>query len=190
MDKTSIDPMALEIEQKYRVSRTRIADIERRLKSAGANKEGRDFEENTIYGGGTLDQQPAILRIRVTDNKAIFTFKRRIEDVSDIKRQIEIESEFSDPTALKEILKLLGFIPRLIYEKRRETWTLGHVEVVLDELPFGLFMEIEGEPEAIRRAEILLKILDLETVHETYPQMTVQFGRNKESVIEARFDQT
>jgi len=179
--------MALEIEKKYRLSEDRVGEIRSRLKNAGAGHVGKVFEENTILGGGTLDQQPAILRIRTTDDKAILTFKRRLEDVSEIKRQIEIESEFSDPAALTEILKLLGFVPRLVYEKRRETWKLNDVEVVLDELPFGLFMEIEGEPQAIREAEDLLGIRDLETAHETYPQLTAQFGRNINGVMEARF---
>ena len=49
-----------------------------------------------------------------------------------------------NPEAMESILDALGFMPAMIYEKRRETWRLGATEVVIDELPFGLFMEIEG----------------------------------------------
>lgn len=179
--------MAIEVEKKYRLQADRVSRVRAKLKDAAADCTGKAFEENIIYGGATLDPQGAILRIRTVDDKAILTFKRRIESISDVKRQIEFESEFTDPDALKEILKLLGFVPRLVYEKRRETWNLNDVEIVLDELPFGLFMEIEGEPDAIREAEALLDIEDLETVHETYPQLTAQFGRNVDGIKEARF---
>ena len=37
-----------------------------------------------------------------------------------------------------------------MYEKYRETFTLDGVEVVLDEMPFGEFLELEGEETAIR----------------------------------------
>src|ERR1043165_757959 len=100
--------MALEIEKKYRLTPDRIDGVRRRLTDAGAINRERESEENTIYGGGILDRQPAILRIRKTDDKAIFTFKRRLEGDSDVKRQLEIETDFSDPAALSEILKLLG----------------------------------------------------------------------------------
>ena len=179
--------MAIEVEKKYRLQIDRVDGIRSEIQKIGANNAGKVFEANTIYGGGALDQQGAILRIRRINDKAILTFKRRIENVSDVKRQIEFESEFTNPAALKEILKLLGFVPTLVYEKHRETWNLNNVEIVLDELPFGLFMEIEGDLEEIRETEILLGIKDLETVHETYPQLTVQFGRNVNGIIEARF---
>ena len=56
------------------------------------------------------------------------------------------------------ILDALGFTRLLVYEKRRHTWPLGPTEVVIDELPFGLFMEIEGEEDEITAAEQTLGI--------------------------------
>jgi adenylate cyclase class 2 len=179
--------MAVEIEKKYRLPADRADILRLTLKDSGAEYAGKAFEENIIYGGESLDRQTAILRIRTIEDKAILTFKRRIENISDIKRQIEHESEFTNPTALMEILNLLGFVPKLIYEKRRETWSTYDTEIVIDELPFGLFMEIEGEETAIRETEVQLGINDLEAVMETYPQLTVRFGKNVDGIIEARF---
>jgi hypothetical protein len=61
------------------------------------------------------------------------------------------------------------------------------VEVVLDELPFGSFMEIEGPLTAIAEAEMLLGIEDLEVEHETYPRITARLGKLNNGIIEARF---
>ena len=49
-------------------------------------------------------------------------------------------------------------------------------------------MEIEGSLTAIKEAEMLLDIEDLETEHETYPRLTARVGKKKGSLVEARFD--
>ena len=85
------------------------------------------------------------------------------------------------------ILEALGFKPVLVYEKRRHTWSLGETEVVIDELPFGLFMEIEGSEPEIEAAERTLGIEGLPSEHETYPQLTDKHGQRLGEVVEARF---
>jgi adenylate cyclase class 2 len=179
--------MAVEIEKKYRLSEDQRMTVVAALKEAGAEFAGEDFEENTIYSGGVLDEQASILRIRKTDKKNILTYKRRIENASDVKQQIEHESEFADAESIAAILADLGFVKRLVYEKRRRTWKFRSVEVVVDELPFGLYMEIEGPLTAIIEAEELLDLHELEVVHETYPQLTMEFGKKINDIIEARF---
>jgi adenylate cyclase class 2 len=92
-----------------------------------------------------------------------------------------------DPDAMELILEALGFTPGLIYEKRRETWTLGKTEIVIDELPFGLFMEIEGAEQDIRDIESKLAIKHLRTEPATYPQLALKHGKHHDGLIEARF---
>jgi adenylate cyclase class 2 len=88
---------------------------------------------------------------------------------------------------MRVIFENLGYRPALVYEKRRQTWLLNETEVVLDELPFGLFMEIEGEHDSILEAEKLLGIENLPAVMETYPLLTEQYGERRGEMIEARF---
>ena len=76
----------------------------------------------------------------------------------------------------------------MVYEKYRKSWRLGDVEVVLDELPFGLYMEIEGSIEDIIEAEKLLAIEDLEPEPSGYPGLTTKFGNQVGDVWEARFE--
>jgi adenylate cyclase class 2 len=182
--------MAIETEKKYRLDSDRTSEILAALSEAGAEFEREDFEVNTIFGGGALDEKIAVLRIRTTQHGSFLTYKKRIENQFAVKQQIEIESGIEDPEALKEIVENLGFEAHLVYEKRRRTWRFRNVEVVLDELPFGLFMEIEGTITAIKEAEMLLDIEDLETEHETYPRLTLRLGKRNGDVVEARFDES
>jgi len=182
--------MAVEIEKKYRLDSDESGQIRKSLAEAGAEREGEAFEENIIYRGGVLNDIGGVLRIRRTGQKSVLTFKKRVEHVYDAKAQLEHETEVSDADEVAEILTQLGFSPQIIYEKRRETWRFRSVEIVLDELPFGLFMEIEGPITAIREAEMLLDLDDrIEVVEETYPRLTARLGVEKNGVIEARFPQ-
>lgn len=179
--------MSLEIEKKYRLSEERRNAVIISLKEMGAAFVREDLEENTIYGGGALERNGGIVRIRKTADRSLLTFKRRLENQSDAKQQIEYETEISDADATSHIIAELELVPKLVYEKRRKTWRLCSVEIVLDELPFGLFMEIEGPITAIKEAERLLGIEDLETEHETYPSLTARMGKRAGDKIEARF---
>src|SRR4051812_31433030 len=136
--------MNVEIEKKYRLTSERRAPLEDALRELGAEFVRDDFEENTIYGGEVLERSASIVRIRKTQDRSFLTYKRRIENQSDVKHQIEYETEISNADAVSKMLVQLNLAPKLIYEKRRATWKLRSVEVVIDELPFGLFMEIEG----------------------------------------------
>src|SRR5919112_2148350 len=152
--------MAIEVEKKYRLTREMLGPLRLRLKESGAEVvRAEEFEENTIYTGPGLDPRARVLRLRRVGGRAIFTFKERDPSTSAVKRQREEETEVSDADALASILEALGYSPALVYEKRRATWRLNRTEVVLDELPFGLFLEIEGEESSILEAE---KLLDLE----------------------------
>jgi adenylate cyclase class 2 len=93
----------------------------------------------------------------------------------------------ADADAAARILEAVGFRPALVYEKRRETWRLGPAEVVIDELPFGWFVEIEGEESAILDAERQLELTTAEAVHETYPELARAHGLRSGETVEARF---
>jgi len=127
------------------------------------------------------------LRVRKTQDKTILTFKKTIQNDFNIKQRTEHETEVADAAEIEKIIENLGFAPRLVYEKRRKTWHFRSVEIVLDELPFGSFMEIEGSITAIAEAEMFLGIEDYETEHATYPHLTMKHGKRNGNLIEARF---
>jgi adenylate cyclase class IV len=66
------------------------------------------------------------------------------------------------------ILCAIGFTPALVYEKRRATWDIAGAEVVVDELSFGLFVEIEAEEKAILEIEKAIGLHDAEAEMASY----------------------
>ena len=182
--------MAVEIEKKYRLTGDLKEALLRRLREAHAESvRGEEFEENVIYSGPGLEPRNRVLRLRRTGGRATFTYKERYASNSAIKRQREEETAVSDADALAAILEALGYRPALVYEKRRATWRLAGVEVVMDELPFGLFLEIEGDETLIQKTELLLGLADAEPEHESYPQLTIKHGEKIGDLVEARFPQ-
>jgi adenylate cyclase, class 2 len=180
--------MPIEIEKKYRLESGQVGPLRARLKEAGAEGEGAaEFEENIIYTGPGLDPARRVLRLRRKGARAVFTFKERDLSGSAIKRQREEETEVADADALAAILEALGYRPALVYEKRRETWRVADTEVVLDELPFGLFVEIEGEEARILEVEKLLGLDRAEAEHAPYPELTLRHGTKRGDVFESRF---
>jgi len=179
--------MPVEIEKKYRLSKNQRAEVLARLPQIGAKRKGEDFEVNTLYSGESLEVGDSVLRLRRIGKRGILTFKQRLPSEPGIKHQREDETRVDNPEAMELILNALGFWPALVYEKRRETWRLGKTEIVIDELPFGLFMEIEGAEQDIRDIEKSLAIKRLRTEHATYPQLTQRHGADHDGVIESRF---
>ena len=181
--------MPIEIEKKYRLTKKQRESVVRCLPEIGARLRGKELEENTLYSGDCLDIGRSVLRLRRVANYAILTYKERFPASSSIKHQREDETRVSDPEAMDAILDALGFTPALVYEKRRETWRLGKAEILIDELPFGLFMEIEGSETDIRAIERKLGIKGLRAERATYPQLALKHGTKYGNVIEARFAQ-
>ena len=179
--------MSIEVEKKYRLTREQRERLIGRLRESGAKEEGEEFEENTLYAGGSLDLSRQVLRLRRVGSRAILTYKERYASRSAIKRQREDETAVEDAEALASILDALGFKPALVYEKRRATWRLANVEIVVDELPFGFFAEIEGEERSIREVEEQLGLAEAEAEMATYPALTRRFGMKRDGLIEARF---
>jgi len=182
--------MPIEIEKKYRLTPGQVEPLRRRLKEVGAEGRGSaEFEENVIYTGPGLDPARRVLRLRRKGARAVFTFKERDLSGSPVKRQREEETEVADARALAAILEALGYSPVLVYEKRRETWEIADTEVVIDELPFGLFAEIEGEEARILEVEKLLGLDSAEAEHASYPALTLRHGTKNAERVEARFDE-
>lgn len=179
--------MSIEIEKKYRLTGEQRKRVLENLRQMGAEYKGEDFEENSIFQSDFLVADGGALRIRKTADKTILTYKKRIRNEIPIKQQIEYETEVGDAEAIEKIVENLGCVKTLVYEKQRKTWHFRRVEIVIDELAFGSFMEIEGSITAIAEAEMLLDIEDFEVEHQTYPRLTAKLGKQNDGVIEARF---
>jgi adenylate cyclase, class 2 len=180
--------MANEIEKKYRLGAGQKAEVLESLKEIGAVFEGEDFEENILFSSADLMAKQAVLRLRRIGERTILTYKQKLQSSTDAKQHTEYETEVADFEEIRHIIENLGLRRALVYEKRRQTWKFRQVEIVLDVLPFGEFMEIEGALTAILEAEMFLGAEDFEVEPATYPNLTMQFGKQNDDVTEARFE--
>lgn len=172
------------------MSRKRQAEILRRLNELGAEFKKEVFEVNYQHRGGEMDQRGATLRLRKIGDFTVLTYKEKIPTESGAKQKIEYETQVADVEAMEKIIERLGYRLTAVYEKRRKYWNLGNVEIVLDELPFGLYMEIEGKEEDIEKTEKLLGLKPIEREPRGYPRLTIKYGKMKDGIACALFERT
>lgn len=181
--------MAIETEKKYRLSADERRHVEAKFAEWQIEPKAVEFEENIIYSGGNLREKDAVLRLRRVGEKTVLTYKESLPEkaANGAKERLEHETRVEKFEEAEKIFELLGFKPSLVYEKRRATFHFREVEIVLDELPFGEFMEIEGTAPAIAEAEMLLEIEHLIDESKSYPLLTAENGTRRGDLIEARF---
>ncbi len=141
----------LEIEVKFYVRETEI--LQRQIAATGAVGRGRVFETNHCFDddGGRLTKSASLLRLR-RDDRARLTFKTRPQQSDPrFKTYREDEVVVSDFETMTRILEGLGYRRRQVYEKWRETYELDGALLCIDTLPYGTFIEIEGDGETIIR---------------------------------------
>ncbi len=135
-----------------------LAAVKAALEEAGATLvKPRVFERNLRYDSadGSLMAQGIVLRLR-QDEAVKLTYKADASMTSGIVSRFEAEVKVSDFETMHVILRRLGYGVELIYEKYRTTYALDGAEIVLDELPYGNFTEIEGDVETIERVVAVL----------------------------------
>jgi adenylate cyclase class 2 len=141
----------LEIEVKFHLLDLDL--LRAALRARGAPLEqSRILETNLRYDtpDGALAERGDILRLRRSAD-ARLTHKRPSQPAGELNARSEVEVVVADFEATRGLLERLGFVVVMHYEKYREAYLLGTVEVALDELPFGFFVELEGPTaEALR----------------------------------------
>src|SRR4030095_9420092 len=97
-----------------------------------------------------LRSEGRVLRLR-QDTEARLTYKSGGVKEQGVASRTEIEFTVEDFEKAKSFLEALGYQKLLEYEKNRTIYELSGCHIMLDELPYGNFVEIEGENiEAIR----------------------------------------
>jgi len=134
-----------EIEAKFYVRD--LGKIESRLQSLEARLiQKRVMETNIRFDlpDGGLRSEGRVLRLR-QDTEAKLTYKEAGKSEQGIVNRTEIEFTVEDFNKAKNFLEALGYQKLLQYNKYRTTYELEHCHIMLDELPYGNFVEIEGE---------------------------------------------
>lgn len=146
-----------EIESKFYVHDLKA--IEKRLVALGATcSVPREFEYNLRFDDAqsSLGRQHKVLRLRKSDDVRL-TYKGPGERRGGSIARAEIELVVNDFDTAQQLIESLGYRVWMVYEKYRAMYAFAGAVVTLDELPYGHFVEIEGEsPESI--AGIALKL--------------------------------
>ncbi len=174
--------MSLEQELKFKYSD--FDTLRNRLAARKAQFVHRVFEQNQVFDTkrGDLKQAGKLLRLRQA-GKAVLCLKSAPKNhTPDRDFQVKIWEEFEtqvfDVHEMQAILEGLGYREVFCYQKVREKWHLDSCAICLDHLPFGHFVEIEGDPQAIWE---LAKALGLNTwtwtaksYHELHQEWRIQ----------------
>lgn len=146
----------LEIEVKFHLPE--IDPVRDRLIAMNAALSGRVFETNIRFEDSlkSLKRDGILLRLR-HDDRSRLTFKSSPSPPDkQFKVHKELEVEVGDFQACQDILEALGYLPEQVYEKWRETFVLDDTSLLIDTMPYGTFLEIEGERSEIRETADVL----------------------------------
>ena len=134
-----------EIEAKFYVTgldriKARLHELEARL------IQERMLERNIRFDlpGGRLRSEGRVLRLR-QDSQARLTYKGGGSNEQGVLSRTEIEFTVEDFAKAKQFLEALGYQEFMRYDKYREVYEFNECHVMLDELPYGLFVEVEGK---------------------------------------------
>src|SRR5215216_2520670 len=108
--------------------------------------------------GASLRSQGRVLRLR-RDTTARLTYKGPSQNQQGVLGREEIEFVVEDFEKARQFLEALGYQKSIYYEKYRTTYELDNAFIMLDELPYGKFLEIEGE--TVEQIQAVSAMLDL-----------------------------
>ncbi len=169
-----------ELEVKFYISD--LPALELRLKAVGAElKQPRVHEVNLRFdtAGGDLAKSTRVLRLR-RDAEARLTYKGPGSEQGGARLRQELEFTIGDFDTARALFEALGYQVYLMYEKYRTTYALDNLEITLDEMPYGVFSEIEGPDGASIQAAASRLGLDWNRrILESY---TVLFDRVKQAL--------
>jgi adenylate cyclase class 2 len=138
-----------------------LTEIEVRLQDLGARLiQSRVLETNIRFDlpDDRLQSDRRVLRLR-RDTDARLTYKSASTNEQGVLSRTEIEFIVEDFEKAKQFLEALDYQPIFYYEKYRTTYELDGILIMLDELPYGNFVEIEGETiESIRQVSDTLNL--------------------------------
>ncbi len=140
----------------------------------------RVYEKNLRFDlpDGRLVSRKQVLRLR-QDNQSRLTFKGPGVLEEDVLLRKEIEVVVSDFEGTKRLLEALGYQVVMMYEKYRANYQMDGLVISVDEMPFGLFVELEGESPAQLRQAAEIFGFDWDTrINLSYSALLNTFNQN------------
>lgn len=178
----------MESEYEITVLDINVSEIEKKLESIGAIKQGEYFQKRNLYNFHE-EYRGRFIRLRTNGEKTTLTIKDKSakKEIGSVK---ELEIEVSNFEKTNAILELLGYEHSTYQENKRIIYKLGHIEFDIDTWPMiPTYLEIEGKNK--EDVEKMIKILDidkeklsLDKVSEIYKKYGIDIHQYKELKFE------
>lgn len=149
-------------ETELKIPVANLDPVRRRLLAVRAQRESPpEVERNVLFDSPDrrLTAAGQALRLRQVGGGWVLTFKGPVSYQGQVKVREELELGVGEGEVLAGIFARIGLYPLVRYEKERERWRLGGVEVALDRTAMGDFVELEG---AVATLEEAAQALDLD----------------------------
>lgn len=184
-----------EVEGKWLV-RNLQAVAEKITALGGELHSARVREQNLRFDtpDGKLQAAFEVLRLR-QDEQARLTYKSPAKVEQGISQRTEIEFAVSDFALARQLLEALGYSVCFVYEKYRQEYVFADCTIMLDELPYGNFVEIEGPDafavqqaaQALGLKPELASLLSYSRLFEYYRSQWAEPARKPENLTFAAF---
>lgn len=159
--------------------------VRARLRDSSATLRAAEHEEvDDLYDDRErrLSASGRALRLRRAGDRVLLTYKGPARFQAGAKIREERESAVMDGGELAAILERLGYERRFRYEKRREEWSWEGCVIALDATPIGTFVEIEGDPGAIRQVVAGLGLDASEAIPYSYAELYARCRKEQPSL--------
>ena len=150
-----------------------IGDLDTILRQKGAKLvRERTYERNVRYDvkDNILSSRGVVIRLREDDSVKLTYKEPGVIERGIITRE-ELEVEVSDFDTMQAILAKFGYEPSMLYEKYRTIYFCHNTHIMLDELPFGNFIEIEGKADDIEFVLEQLGLQNAERREDSYAKL-------------------
>jgi len=148
----------MKIETEIKIKIDDLKKFQVKFNEFGGKKSSWAFERT--YGFFTPNrtniEEGIFPRVKVVDGLATMGVKVKTGNGKYFERK-EYETKCEEKSGI-EMMKVFGYTEVIIFEKLRQKWVFDNVEVCLDRLPFGNYIEIEGEKKNIEKMVKLLKL--------------------------------
>ncbi len=168
--------LPMEIEVKLHIPST--AELVPGLMALGFQLEiPAQVERSVLWDRDTeLFSRGCALRLRTYAGGSWITWKGpKVADPL-LKIRPEIETSVANAQAMEGILRALGYNPVMAMEKTRAVLRREDLVACLDETPFGCYLELEGDPSAIRQAMLGLGLGPERAELRSYPTLFLEHG--------------
>lgn len=136
-----------------------------------------DTEEQILKKNGKF------LRIKIGNQNVVTLKETENNEKNKFFESTNRQFEIDDVESFCYILKRIGFSKNYIMEKYRLAWMYKGIEFYIDELPFGVFMELKGEKQEINKMLKLLNVKSEDLIKSTYWEIYADINHKVENII-------